>query len=44
MTTPRRMSGAIMGPFFAMSSQRSHVSFAQFMKYVREHVAQIGPS
>ena len=39
-----RTSGVIIGPFFAMSLQGSHVSFAQFMKYVREHVAQIGPS
>ena len=39
-----RTSGVIMGPFFAMSLQRSHVSFAQFLKYLREHVLQIGPS
>ena len=41
---PMTMSGAITGACFAMPLQRLHVSFAQFLKYVREHVSQIGPS
>ena len=41
---PTTMSGAITGACPAMPEQRSHVRLTQFMKYVREHVAQIGPS